>query len=92
MPPAARLGDAHSCPGKHRGGPVNSAVVPNVLIDNRPAAVVGSICSCGCGRPDPIVAGSSTVTIGGKPAARVGDPTAHGGVVAAGSSIVIIGG
>jgi uncharacterized Zn-binding protein involved in type VI secretion len=36
--------------------------------------------------------GSSTVLIGGAPAARVGDTTAHGGTILLGCFTVIIGG
>ncbi len=39
-----------------------------------------------------ITAGSSSVMIGGKPAARMGDPTAHGGLIVAGASNVLVGG
>ncbi|MHC5722050.1 MAG: PAAR domain-containing protein, partial [Nostoc sp.] len=35
---------------------------------------------------------SATVTIGGKPAARIGDSTAHGGSIVAGCPTVSIGG
>lgn len=35
--------------------------------------------------------GSTGVLIGGKPAARMGDPTAHGGVIVAGCPTVLIG-
>ena len=56
-----------------------------------PAATVG--CSCVCvGLPDSIVMGSTTVTINGQPAARMGDSTAHGGSIAAGCPTVQIGG
>jgi uncharacterized Zn-binding protein involved in type VI secretion len=41
---------------------------------------------------DTIVKGSATVMIGKKPAARVGDTTAHGGSIALGSPTVMIGG
>ncbi|MCS3870502.1 putative Zn-binding protein involved in type VI secretion [Chryseobacterium ginsenosidimutans] len=44
------------------------------------------------GPPDTIASGSSSVMIGGKPAARMGDSTAHGGVIAAGEATVLIGG
>jgi uncharacterized Zn-binding protein involved in type VI secretion len=44
------------------------------------------------GPPDTIVKGSATVFIGGKPAARMGDSTAHGGVIAMGWPTVLIGG
>ncbi|RPH49019.1 MAG: type VI secretion protein, partial [Lysobacterales bacterium] len=39
-----------------------------------------------------IVRGAGAVLIGLLPAARVGDPTAHGGVVAVGLPTVLIGG
>jgi uncharacterized Zn-binding protein involved in type VI secretion len=35
--------------------------------------------------------GSVTVLIGGMPAARMGDPTAHGGVIVLGCFTVLIG-
>jgi uncharacterized Zn-binding protein involved in type VI secretion len=44
------------------------------------------------GPPDTIVKGSATVLIGGKPAARMGDSTAHGGSIVLGCMTVIIGG
>jgi uncharacterized Zn-binding protein involved in type VI secretion len=43
------------------------------------------------GPPDSIIAGSSTVLIGGKPAARMGDSTAHGGTIVLGCPTVLIG-
>lgn len=96
MPPAARVGDMHTCPlvngtVPHVGGPVLPAGVPTVLIGGQPAAVVGSMCTC-TGPPDTIVKGSATVLIGGMPAARMGDTTAHGGVIVAGAPNVMIGG
>lgn len=97
MPPAARIGDQHVCPminpggPPHTGGPVVAAGVPTVLIEGRPAAVLGDTCVC-AGPPDIIITGSSTVLIGGKPAARMGDSTAHGGTITTGGSTVIIGG
>jgi uncharacterized Zn-binding protein involved in type VI secretion len=44
------------------------------------------------GPPDSIVKGSSTVMIGGMPAARMGDSTAHGGSIVLGALNVMIGG
>jgi uncharacterized Zn-binding protein involved in type VI secretion len=35
--------------------------------------------------------GSTTVFIGGKPAARMGDTTAHGGTITLGAATVLIG-
>jgi len=49
------------------------------------------MCTC-AGPPDVIAMGSSTVLIGGKPAARMGDVTAHGGTIVLGCPTVIIGG
>ena len=96
MPPAARITDNHVCPMTtgtvpHVGGPVLSPGAPTVLINNLPAATVSSSCLC-TGPPDTIVKGSSTVFLGGKPAARLGDSTAHGGTIVAGCATVIIGG
>ena len=53
--------------------------------------VVGDSLVC-VGPPDSIVKGSSTVMIGGKPAARMGDTTAHGGSIVLGCPTVMIGG
>jgi uncharacterized Zn-binding protein involved in type VI secretion len=52
---------------------------------------MGDSCVC-IGPPDTIVKGSATVMIGGKPAARMGDPTAHGGSIVLGLPTVMIGG
>jgi uncharacterized Zn-binding protein involved in type VI secretion len=65
--------------------------VPTVLIAGKPAATVGTMCTC-VGPPDTIVQGSATVLIGGKPAARLGDMTAHGGRIVMGAPNVLIGG
>lgn len=99
MPPAARLTDMHVCPMQtpavvpipHVGGPIMGPGVPNVLIGNMPAAVVGDIAVC-VGPPDVIVKGSATVLISGRPAARMGDMTAHGGTIVVGFPTVMIGG
>jgi uncharacterized Zn-binding protein involved in type VI secretion len=44
------------------------------------------------GPPDSIIKGSATVMIGGMPAARMGDSTAHGGTIVIGNPTVLIGG
>lgn len=77
-------------PVPHVGGPIIGPGVATVLIGKLPASVVGDQCLC-VGPPDRIVKGSSTVFIGGKAAARMGDTTAHGGVIALGCPTVIIG-
>lgn len=99
MPPAARLTDNHVCPMvtpalppiPHVGGPIIGPGIPTVLIEKIPAAVMGDNCVC-VGPPDAIVKGSATVMIGGKPAARLGDSTAHGGCIVLGSMTVMVGG
>lgn len=97
MPPAARVGDMHTCPAAngpvpHVGGPIIGPGCPMVLIGGMPAAVVGDTITC-TGPPDVITKGSATVLIGGRPAARVGDQTAHGGVIMPpGCPMVMIGG
>jgi uncharacterized Zn-binding protein involved in type VI secretion len=99
MPMAARLTDMHQCPMQtpgvppipHVGGPVLGPCVPTVLIGSLPAAVVGDMALC-VGPPDTISAGSGTVKIGGKPAARMGDACAHGGKIVLGFPTVMIGG
>lgn len=99
MPPAARITDFHACPMvtpglppvPHVGGPVTGPGVPTVLVGKMPAAVVGDVCTC-VGPPDSIVKGSATVVIGGRPAARMGDTTAHGGNIVLGCFTVMIGG
>jgi len=96
--PAARLGDMHICPMvtpgvppiPHVGGPILPPCVPTVLIGNMPAAVLGDKCLC-VGPPDTIIIGSTGVFIKGKPAARMGDMTAHGGMISVGFPTVLIG-
>jgi hypothetical protein len=64
--------------------------VPNVLIGKLPACVLGDTATC-VGPPDAIIKGSAGVMIGGKPAARLGDQTAHGGSIVLGCMNVLIG-
>lgn len=96
MPPAARIGDMHTCPlvnglVPHVGGPILPPGAPTVLIGGMPAARVGDMATC-VGPPDAIMRGSATVLIGGMPAARLGDNTVHGGVIIIGMPSVDIGG
>ena len=89
--PAARLKDEHTCPaGTHVGGPIIGPCCTSVLIEDMPAATAGDLCHC-AGMPDKILTGSSGVLIGGKPAARMGDKTVHGGVIITGCASVLIG-
>ena len=95
MPPAARIGDMHTCPMvsglvPHVGGPVVSGA-PTVLICGIPSARISDTCTC-VGPPDMIIKGSATVMVSNMPAARLGDNTAHGGVIVMGAPTVMIGG
>lgn len=94
MPPAARIGDMHTCPMvtgvvPHVGGPILTGA-PNVLIGFMPAARVTDTATC-VGPPDMIVKGSPTVFIAYQMAARMGDLTVHGGVIVMGCPTVMIG-
>lgn len=85
----------HVCPMvtgivPHVGGPIIKGQ-PNVLTCMLPQARVTDMCVC-VGPPDMIVKGSATVMVGGLPAARIGDNTAHGGVIILGAFTVMIGG
>lgn len=97
MPAAARVSDQHTCPmtnpngSPHTGGPILGPGAPSVLIKGLAAAVVATPCTC-AGPPDSIKQGSQTVKFEGKAAARMGDPTQHGGSITGGESSVIIGG
>ena len=98
MPPAARLGDMHVCPLAtpgtppipHVGGPILPPCCPTVLIGGAPAARVTDLATC-VGPPDSIAMGSPTVLIGNLMAARLGDPTVHGGAITVGCPTVMIG-
>jgi uncharacterized Zn-binding protein involved in type VI secretion len=97
MPPAARVGDMHTCPMvtpgtppvPHVGGPIVLGY-PTVIIGGMPAARVGDMVTC-VGPPDTIAVGSFTVMIGAMAAARIGDITVHGGTITVGCPTVIIG-
>ncbi len=99
MPFAARVGDMHVCPMvtpglppiPHVGGPISGPGAPTVMTCGVFQAVVGDMCVC-VGPPDSIVKGSSSVTACGKPAARMGDSTAHGGSIVGFAPTVMIGG
>ena len=93
--PAARITDMHICPMvtgvvPHVGGPVIGPCAPTVLIGGLPAARISDKLVC-VGPPDVIVQGSRSVIISGMPASRMGDMTAHGGVIVVGMPTVLIG-
>jgi uncharacterized Zn-binding protein involved in type VI secretion len=90
MSDASRLGDNHTCP-LHGGGPVQTPLSPDVLINGLPAARATDQAFC-APVMDFIVTGASTVFINGLPAARRTDKTMHGGIIISGAGDVIIGG
>ena len=94
--PAARVTDMHVCPMvtvlvPHVGGPILPPCCVTVLTGKLPQARITDLALC-VGPPDIIVKGSMTVFVGGLPAARMLDITAHGGVIVMGCFTVLIGG
>ncbi len=92
--PVATVGSNHVCPMcsgtvPHVGGPVVQGEA-NVMFNSKPAATLGSMCTC-VGPPDAIAQGNPTVLINGKPVACMGDMTTHGGVVVSGEANILIG-
>ncbi len=90
----ATVGSMHTCPMctgtvPHVGGPVSGPGASNVLINGKPAALVGDMCTC-VDPPDVIVQGNPFVKINGKAVVCVGDMTAHGGVITMGEGTVTI--
>jgi uncharacterized Zn-binding protein involved in type VI secretion len=93
--PAARITDMHTCPMvsgtvPHVGGPILPPAAIRVLTGNLPQARIGDKAVC-VGPPDVIALGAFTVLVQGSPAARMGDMTAHGGVIVVGMPTVLIG-
>ena len=93
--PQARVTDMHVCPMvtvlvPHVGGPILPPGALTVLVVGLPAATVTNMCVC-VGPPDVIILGSFTVLIQKLPAARLGDMTAHGGVIVMGAPTVLVG-
>jgi uncharacterized Zn-binding protein involved in type VI secretion len=94
---AARLSDQHVCPAAtplpHVGGPILPPCSQNVSIGGmRAARALVDMATCASSPPAIIVTGSGSVKINGLPAARMGDKTAHGGVIMTGFPTVSIGG
>lgn len=92
--PAARITDMHVCPMvdgvvPHVGGPIVTGS-PTVLTGEMPQARITDMLVC-VGPPDMIALASFTVFVDGLPAARLGDMTAHGGVIVTGEPTVLIG-
>lgn len=93
--PIATIGSMHVCPMvngtvPHVGGPITGPGTPNILVNNKPAAVMGDMCVC-TGPPDVIAQGAPSVLFNGKPVVCLGDMTAHGGVITLGEPNVMVG-
>lgn len=63
--PVATIGSIHVCPmcsgsTPHVGGPITGPGSPNILVNNKPAALMGDMCTC-VGPPDVIVQGAPNV-------------------------------
>jgi uncharacterized Zn-binding protein involved in type VI secretion len=92
--PAARITDMHVCPMfngpvPHVGGPISLGEF-TVLTGMLPQARLGDMAIC-VGPPDIIAKGSAGVLVGKKPAARMLDNCAHGGMIVLGLPTVLIG-
>jgi uncharacterized Zn-binding protein involved in type VI secretion len=73
----------------HVGGPIVGPGAPNVLINGKPAALMGDMAVC-VGPPDVVAQGNPAVLINGVPVVCQGDLTAHGGVVMSGEANILI--
>ena len=82
MPAVTRLGD--TCTGHDD--------CPPVALTSASGDVLINSCKVHPSHSGVIASGSGSVTINGRPAARVGDPVSCGGSVAQGSGNVTIGG
>lgn len=95
--PAARITDMTVCPMvtglvPHVGGPIGPPCCPTVVTGGLFQARVTDMGICAAGGPATIVSGAWTVIVGGQPAARISDMTAHGGTIVTGCPTVLIGG
>ena len=88
MPAAARIFDL-----SNHGGAAFTPTVGTVFIEGLPAIVAGDIHICVIPNhpPSPLGAGSPTVSVGGRPALRLGDSAGCGGQIQAGAANVSIG-
>ncbi len=91
MPAVVRKDDQNNA-----GGLATSMVVPSVLINGKPCAVVGTIISShspfGTSHAAAVITvGNSTVLVEGKPIAYVGSPNSCGHSMATGSPDVMVG-
>ncbi len=92
--PIATIGSMHMCPMcsgsvPHVGGPITGPGAPNVLINSKPVALIGDMCTC-IGPPDVVAQGHPLVKVNGVSVVCQGDLTAHGGMITSGEPTVMI--
>jgi uncharacterized Zn-binding protein involved in type VI secretion len=96
--PATFMGAMHVCPMvtmvgivpvPHVGGPVMGTAA-TVLVAGPPAVNIGDMGIC-VGPPDSVALASVTVMAQGKPMARMGDLSGHGGTIVLGMPTIIVG-
>jgi uncharacterized Zn-binding protein involved in type VI secretion len=99
VPAAARIGDITSHPGTILPPVPPLPGLETVLIEDRPAAVVGCVHGCGphaelgpANRVLPAPSRPPTVLVSGLPLACVGDPTVCGATIESGAPTVVVGG
>lgn len=95
MKPIVTITMNHVCPMvtglvPHVGGPIVGPGAPNVLINGKPASVMGDSCIC-YGPPDVVAQGEPNVLINGTPVVVAGCMTAHGGMIPMGDPTVLVG-
>jgi uncharacterized Zn-binding protein involved in type VI secretion len=93
--PAARMGDYHVCPAftgplPHAGGTIVLGH-PLVITGGQQQSRRTDLALCVLGPMSAVTLGSFSVLVGGQPAARLGDMTAHGGTIIMGDPTVLIG-
>ena len=91
-----RVGDQTSGHASFTPTVIAASVAPTVIIEGSAVATVDAP-TAGCVSPSPgahpskVVAGSGTVTAGGKPVARIGDALDCGAKMVSGASTVAVG-
>ena len=94
--PAVTFGSLHICPlctgpAPHVGGPVTGPGAVGVFHNNKPAAVVGDLCTCVGAPPAVIVSGQPGIFHSGAPAVAMNGMTSHGGTFATGEPNIMYG-
>lgn len=88
---AARVGDPHDCPKHSRSIDIKGPGAQTILIEGKPAALVGDIVDCRLARDGTLTTGHVHVAFQGKQPATFGSSTSHGGVVTGAATTVVLG-